>query len=230
MTLGARVLGVIRRPRATFEAVVAAPSWLGLMTGMAAAAALSGALLLQSEVGRVALVDQWERTALAFGQQIDDTRYERLQALSEYGVVYSAATALLTGPALILGVAGLLLVTVGTGFDLPSVRRMLAVVTHASLILTLRQVVAAPIAYVQETTSSVTSLGAWFSLFDEPSPIARLLGALDLFVAWWVVVLAIGISVLYRRSPRRLVAMFVGAYVGIAFAMALAMAFLEGTA
>ncbi len=230
MTLGARAFGVIRRPRATFEDVVATPSWLGLMVGMTVTSVLAGVLLFQSEVGRLALLDQWERTAVAFGQQVDDARYEELQALSHQGAVYSTATALLNGPVLILGVSGLLFAILGNTLHRASFRRMLAVVTHATVILTIRQLVAAPFAYVRETTSSATSLGVWFPALDEASPVARFLGALDLFVVWWVVSLAIGVGVLYRRSSRPLALSFVGAYMGIAVVMAIAMALLGGNA
>ena len=41
-------------------------------------------------------------------------------------------------------------------------------------------------------------------MLDEASPVARFLGVVDLFVVWWIVVLAIGMSVLYRRPTRSL--------------------------
>jgi hypothetical protein len=197
---------------------------------MVVVSAFAGGLLFQTEVGRLALVDQWERTAIAFGQPVDDARYEDLRALSERGVLYSAAASLLTGPVLIVGVASLLFVVLRSRVQPTSFRQMLAVVTHASVILTLRQVIAAPIAYARETTASPTALGVWFPMFDESSPMARFLGALDLFMIWWVVVLAIGVSVLYRRSARPLALTFVGAYVGIALVVAVATALLGGAA
>lgn len=229
MTLPARVVGVIRRPHATFEAVLIEPKWLGLMAGMVVASAVASALLFRSEVGRLALIDQWERTAIAFGQQVDDARYEELQSFSERAVSYSVATAILAGPGLIFGVSSLLFVVLRSRFPQASFRQMLAVVTHASVILTLRQVVAAPIAYARETTSSPTTLGVWFPMFDESSPVARFLGALDLFMVWWVVVLAIGVSLIYRRSARPLAITFLGAYVAGAFVMAVAMSLLGRT-
>jgi Yip1-like protein len=230
VTLGARVFGIIRRPRATFEAVAAAPKWLGLMATMVAASTLSGALLFQSEIGRLALVDQWERTAIAFGQQVDDDRYNELQTLSDQWPVYSAARALLNGPVLVLGVAGFLFVVARNGSHRASFRQILAVVTHASVILTIRQIVAAPVAYARETTSSATSLAVWFPAFGDASSISRFLGALDLFVVWWLVLLAIGASVLYRRSARPLALSFVGVYMGVAIVMAIAMVLLGGSA
>ena len=49
-------------------------------------------------------------------------------------------------------------------------------------------------------------------------------------VVWWIVVLAVGVSVLYQRSTRSLALAFTGAYVALALLAALAMAVSGGTA
>ena len=63
------------------------------------ATAATGALVSATEVGQLALVNQWERTALAFGQRVDDARYAELQAWSRRGSAVAAVTAVATGPA-----------------------------------------------------------------------------------------------------------------------------------
>jgi hypothetical protein len=73
------------------------------------------------------------------------------------------------------------------------------------------------------------SLGVWFPGLDETSAVARMLGLVDLFALWWVVVLAIGVSVLYGRRASRVAAGFVGVYVGLAVGLAAVMAVLGGT-
>jgi hypothetical protein len=65
-------------------------------------------------------------------------------------------------------------------------------------------------------------------MLDEASPVARFFGVVDLFVVWWVIVLAIGVSLLYARPLRRTALAFVGAYVGVAALLAIAMV-LRGT-
>src|SRR5687767_4246860 len=232
-------------PRATFTAVVAAPQWAGMLAALTAAAALAAALVFQTEVGRLALVDQWERTAIAFGQPLDDARFAGLVRLSERGGTYGVAMALVNGPLLACAVAiGVMAVfrvraqrpaprEVGglapSKVEGPSFRQVLAVVVHAGVILALRQIAAAPIIYARETTASATSIGVWFPTLDAGSPIARFLGVFDLFVIWWIAVLAIGVAVLYRRQARRLVAVFIALYVGIAAVLTTAMAVLGGT-
>ena len=65
---------------------------------------------------------------------------------------------------------------------------------------------------------------------EDAHPVARLLAMLDLFVLWWLVVLAVGVSVVYGAQARRTAVAFVGVYLAFALVMAAAMAVLGGTA
>ena len=184
--------------------------------------------VFETEVGQQALVDEWDRTAAAFGQEVDDTRYAELRALSAHGVAYGLGMALLSGPALALAVSGAIYAVFG-GLQ-ASFAQVWAVVVYASVPLALRQIVASVTTYVSETTTSATSIGTWWPTLNEASAAGRFLGQLDLFVIWWVVLLAIGVSVLYHRNPRRLALTFLGAYAGLALLLAVTMAALGGTA
>jgi hypothetical protein len=183
----------------------------------------AGALVSATETGQLALVDQWERTALAFGQDVDDRRYADLQAWSRLGPAVAAGNALLAGPGLAFVVS--LLVFVWLRRSKPvAYSQVLAVVVHAGVILAVGRLVAAPLVYARETTASATTVGAWFSSFDEASPIARFLGAIDLFTVWWAVVLGIGLAVLSGRRARTCAAWVVSLYVGVALIAAAVMA------
>ena len=57
-----------------------------------------------------------------------------------------------------------------------------------------------PLMYVRESMSGVTNLGVFLPMLDERSFLARFFGSIDLIRIWWVVVLATGLSVLYRRK------------------------------
>ena len=236
--LAARVFGVIRRPRSTFVAIVEVPSWAPVLAVTTVVTFLCGIAFLRTEVGQQALVDQWERTATAFGQPVDDQAYGRMEETAGDGTfdaLYAAATAVAGGPALVLVLSGLLSIFLkrgpgaGAPGSRPSFGQVLAVVSYAGVILALRQVVATPIDYFRESIASPTTLVQLFSMFDETSPAARFLGIVDLFVIWWIVVLAVGLSVLYQRSSRRLALAFAGAYIGLALLAALAMAVSGGT-
>ena len=77
--VGGRALGIITSPRATFEAVAKSPWWLGLLVTTFLVTAAAGALVLETDVGQLALLDQWERTASAFGRPLSDTEYAALE-------------------------------------------------------------------------------------------------------------------------------------------------------
>ena len=188
-------------------------------------------MVLETNVGQLALLDRWERMGAAVGQTVDDQQYVALVEASRHGVLYATVMALVTGPLLTVGLSALVLAV----FRPPTsgavtYRQVLAIVGHAGVILALRQVIGAPLTYTRETLSSPMTLGAVFPMLDESSPVARVLAAVDLFVIWWVIVLAIGVSVLYRKRARRVACAFVGAYVTLSITMGIITAIVGGTA
>jgi hypothetical protein len=234
-------VGVIRRPRTTLRGVAAAPRWAGLLLLLWLVTAAANAALLSTAVGKQALVDQWERTAIAFGAPVDDAQYAEFQRLSETGPLYAVVTALASGPLATFAVA-LLIFWAGRGVQRgaagvaggpapgPAMRQVLAVAAHAGVILALRQLVAAPLNYSRETLASPTSLSLFFTMVDEASPLARFFGALDLFVLWWVLVLAIGVAALYGIPVRRALYPLLGVYLAVALLLAASMAVMGGSA
>jgi len=229
VTLASRILGVIRRPRTTFQTLAVAPRWADVLLVTTVAAALAGAIVMRTGIGQQALVDQWERTALAFGRPVDDAAYAKLEAASTRAPLYAAAMAVVNGPAVALAVALLVFAVSGGNKGGATFRQVFSITAHAGILLTLRQLIAAPATYIRETTASATAIGVWFPGFDEASPVARFLGTLDLMVIWWAVVLGIGIAVLYRRQTRRVVATVVGTYAAAALLLAIVMVSIGGS-
>ena len=231
-SLAARAYGVIRRPRVTFSTIVQVPSWAPILAATTAVTFLCGVAFLRTDVGQQALVDQWERTSTAFGQSVDDEGYARMEQTARnagFDAAYSAVTALASGPALVFVLSGALFLLLKAR-QLEGARPSFAQVLTAGVILALRQVVATPIEYIRESIASPTTLVQLFSMLDEASPLARFLGIIDLFVVWWIIVLAVGLSVLYRRRTRTVLLALTGAYVALALLAALAMAVSGGTA
>ncbi len=228
--LAARVTGVIRAPRQTFADAAAHPTWAGVLLLTSLVTFACSALLLRTQTGRLALVDQLERTALAFGQTVDDAQYAQFERLSEHGAGYAALSAFLGGPVLTVTLAlAVMLVTRGIMKRQASLRQSLAIAAHAGVVLALRQVIAAPINYLSETLASPTTLIQVVPTFDEAHPLARFLGVIDVLVLWWVVLLAIGVASLDRRPARPLALAFSGVSVALALLLALAMAVSGGT-
>jgi hypothetical protein len=184
--------------------------------------------LLATDVGQVALVDQWERTALAFGQAVDDAKYAQMQELSRYGLAYAGVMSVIRVPVATTAVAAVLYgVFAGRGRQ-ARFGQVLAVAAHAGVILVLREVVAAPLNYLRESMASPMTLAQLFGALDEASAVARFFALIDVFMLWWLVVLAIGIAVLFRIRVSRAAAALIGAYIGIAVLLAGTMAVLGG--
>ena len=64
--------------------------------------------------------------------------------------------------------------------------------------------------------------------FGESTFPARLIGAVDVFVVWWVVLIAIGLGILYRTRTLSVARWLFGAYVGGAAVLAFTQAFRGG--
>lgn len=227
-TLLARLTGVIARPGRTFQVVIARPRWVALMATLTLVSFVPSAIVLATDVGQQALVDQWERTSVAFGWAVDDAEYATMQDVSRrYSIAYAAAAAVARGPVVACVIAAAVY-AIGTA-SRPRVRfsQVLAVVVHAGAILALRDVVAAPLNYVRESVASPVTALALTGIVDEASPVARLLSMIDLFIVWWVAVLAIGFAALYGRRARTVGLWLFGAYIGLAALLAVAMAVLS---
>jgi hypothetical protein len=228
--LGARIRGVLRHPRATFEALAAAPRSADVLAITCAAAWVAMTCVLETETGELALLDQLERTVSAFGEPIDEAQYAALQDMSGYGAAYALVTSLASVPLLAVGLSAAVFAWGQTRDLTPTYRQVLAVASHASVILALRQVIAAPLTYMRETMASPLTLNMILALSDEGSPLASFAAMIDVFVIWWIAVLAIGMSVLYRRSVARLATAFAGAYLLLAALVALMVAIAGGAA
>jgi hypothetical protein len=204
--------------------VIVSPRWLSLLATLTAVSAGAIGLFYATGVGRLALVDQWERAALAFGQPVNDAQYETLQRLSANGPAYAVALSLLGVAGAAIGVAALAYIALRSprhsdGVEPPSFRQLLAVGAHSAVILTLRNLIAAPVGYLRETTASMTSVGRLFPSLNETSPAARALGAIDLLVLWWLVVLSLGLAIALRRPARPLFVIGVGLYLAVVVAL-----------
>ena len=224
----ARLKGIVIRPRSTFAAVATRPRAAGMLALLTLVSFGATAAFLATDAGEVALVDQWERTALAFGQTVDDTRYAEMQRLSGYGVPYAAASAIARGPVFAVAMAAALYGVSSARGRRATFAQTLAVVSHAGVILALRDVVAAPLNYVRESLASPVTFVSFAGMLDEGSALARLLALIDVFVLWWIIVLAVGVAVLYRTRARVMAVTLFGLYLGVALLLAGTMAVLGG--
>jgi hypothetical protein len=213
MSLPARLAGVITSPRETFAAIVAHPNWLGALVVILLISAACAVGLQMTEVGKQALLDAQVRQMEAFGREVDDRTYAAMERGLRLAPVFTAVGILVGAPIITAGLAGILFAVFSAGLGGEGTyRQAFAVTIHAGAVSTLGQIFSTPLMYIRESMSSPTNLSVFLPMLDENGMLARTLGAVDFFIAWWVVVLAIGFGVLYRRPAAPIAATLLAIY------------------
>ncbi len=222
MSLLSRVVGVFFSPRATYAAVAAHPRALGALVVVTAIAVVVNVAFASTEVGREALLDVSVRWMESWGMTISDEMYRTMETGIASGAVRNAVISqTLFYPIVSAVVAGLLLgVFTAIMGGQATFRHAFAVVAHSALIISLSQVFVTPLNYARGTISAAANLGVFLPFLDETSFLARLLGSIDLFLVWWLVNLAIGLGVLYKRRTQPVAIGLLALYVGIAVVVA----------
>src|SRR5689334_403322 len=208
-----RVTGVLVHPRATMAEVVRHPVFLTTWVVVLLAVVVCGGLLLSTQVGQQALVDERVRVTEALGGHVDDAEYARLEAAPPVSIyLTSGGRLLLTPPVTLLVALGLLVLARLDGVRLTYVTA-LAIVVHATVVLALQQIVATPLHYVAESLTSPTNLAGLLRMFDEGTLPARLFGAIDVFGLWWMWLLSLGLAAAAGKPARRYLWRLLAVYV-----------------
>jgi hypothetical protein len=199
-SLPARLAGVIFSPRATYADVAARPRIVGMLAVVLAIIVSATFAFLATEVGQQASVDNQVRQLESFGRTVTDVQYAQMERMAPLARYFAAGFQFLFTPILALIVAGLAfaIFNAALGGD-ASFKQVYAIVVHSGVILVIQALFGLPLAYARESLSGTTNLGVFFPFLDEASFAARALGAVDLVLVWWLVSLAIGLGVLYRR-------------------------------
>lgn len=211
-----RVMGVLMRPRSTMDEVLRRPAFVVTWVVVLLAVIVCGGVLLSTQVGQQALVDERVRVTEALGGRVDDDQYARLQANPPVGVyLTSGGRLLLTPPITILVAVGLLALARVDRVQLPF-KTALAIAVTATVVLALQQIIATPLHYVAESLTSPTNVAGLLRVFDEGSWPARLFGTIDVFGLWWMWLLSVGMAAAAGTSARRYLWRLLAVYVGVA--------------
>ena len=195
-----RFVGIFWSPRSTFEGVAAHPRWVGMFLLIVGVSVVCGSVLLSTDVGQRALMDQQVRAMEEFGITVTDEQYAQVERLSRSVAVFQPAATVVSLSVLSLVVAGSCSSS-PTGFW----RRR-----HVSAGLCRRR-------SRGRGVGASTTLRNPFELrpgrAGEPGDVGRvradarpchvsrrLLNAVDLFFVWWVMLLSIGIAVICGRK------------------------------
>ena len=197
----ARAVGVIFAPKTTYAAIAARPRVLGALLLILAISCAGTIALLSTEVGQQAALEQQIQQRRAFGAppmtEAQSAQIERLLPYFGYiGAAYVAVALVFFSFAL----SGLMFAIFNAllGGD-ATFKQVLATVVHSGFVFSLSSFFTLPLNYIRESLTSTTNLGVFVPFLEETSFAARLLGALDLVVMWWMLNLAIGLGVLYKR-------------------------------
>jgi hypothetical protein len=219
-----RVVGMVFSPRATFESVAAWPKWVDVLVLNILIATLAWAAFLYSPVGAQAFTDQMitqaERSAAASGGDVKAAaenmtrmfpmiRAFTLCAIPIIGPIFGVVIA-----AILYGVFGAIM---GGG---GSFKQVFAMSTHAGIVSLIGQMVVLALNYARGTMTSATTLGVFVPMLPEDSFVFKLLSAIDLVWLWYLVILAMGLAVLYRRKTSNIAISFLSLYFVVAVLIA----------
>jgi hypothetical protein len=225
-----RAIGIIFSPRATYAAIAARPRVLGALCVILCIMAAGLTTFLSTEVGREALLDQQIRQREAFGRPMTAEQTAQMERILPYIGYFAAAGQVVSVVLIVFVVAGLMFAVFNAllGGD-ATFKQVLSVTVHSGFVIALQQFFVLPLDYVRESLTSPTSLSVFMPFLEETSFAARFLGALDLSLMWWMVNLAIGLGVLYKRRTGPIATSMFVTYLVIALAVAAIRSALTGS-
>lgn len=220
--LFARFVGIITAPKATFQSVVATPKWFGMLALTTVIIAFFSALPLTTEAGRQSAIDQQVETMKSFGMEVNEQMYSQLERRSQMMPYTTGGSVLFVSPIIAVIIAGILFAIFNAALGgEASFKQVFAVLVHAGAVSALSTVFSGIINYFRGGIGSAANLGALLPMLPERSFAANLLGTVDVFLIWYVVVLAIGLGVLYRRRTQPIAIALLGVYAVIAVIIAI---------
>ena len=205
-SFAARFVGVLTSPRATFAHVAARPRWFGMIAALVIVGIVTATALMATDVGRLAALDAARSQFKTFGVTLPpeaEAKMERdLMEMPWWRMGLSASLGqIVMGALLPLIIAGVLLLVfnVMLGGE-ATFKQIFATVVHANPVLLVGALFTMPLMYFRGSMTGVTNLGVFLPMLDEASFLAKVLGSIDLVRVWWVLILAIGLGVLYKRK------------------------------
>ena len=217
--LVARFIGIITAPRATYESVVAHPKWFGMLATVAVGLALLIGGFLLTKVGQEAWLDAAMNSP--FSGQVSDQQVQGMEKMAPFIGYITVAYMLVVMPIFMVIISGILYAIFNAAMGgNATFKQVFTVVVHAGPIGVLSQLFTVPLNYFRGTMTSATTLAVLLPMLDDKSFLAKLLGMIDLFLIWQVIVLSMGLAVLYRRRTQPIATALLVVYAIIAVIVA----------
>jgi hypothetical protein len=219
-SLAARFFGVITAPRATFESVVAHPKWLGMFLVVLVATLLLVGGFMMTKTGQDAWLEAATNSPLR--GPVSPQQYQAMEKMAPYAGYITAASMLVGLPLYLLVASGILFAIFNAGMGgNATFKQVFTVLVHTGVIGVVSQLFTVPLNFARGTMTSAANLGVLAQgMLGDESFAARLLGMVDIFIIWQVIVLAIGLAVLYRRRTQPIATSFFVLYAVIAVVVA----------
>jgi hypothetical protein len=220
--LGARIIGVITAPAATFADIVRVPRPAAVLFVVAAVIAIASVAPQFTETGRQAALDMQVKGMQRFGVEVTPELYARMEE-SSHSVprrLGSAAGAFIMLPIMALLFAAIYWVVFNTILGgLATYKQVLAIVTHSQVVGALGVLLGLPVQIMSGKISMTGpfNLGALAPMLEEGSKLATFLGSISVFSLWGFIVTGIGLGVLYKRSGRNIAIGIIVVYLLIMF-------------
>ena len=230
MSLAARFIGVITSPKATYRSIVAHPKWLGVLALTTVIVALFTSLPMTTPEGQQAWLDQQVRQREAWGGQVDDAQYEGMRKTAAFTPYITAGFIIVVSPIFAVIISGILFAVFNAAMGgEASFKQVFTVVASAGAVSALSAVFSGTINYFRGAVGSAANVAVLLPMVDENSFAGRLLGMIDIFFVWWLVVLAIGLGVLYRRRTQPIATGLFVVYGVVALCVAVVMSSFGGS-
>jgi hypothetical protein len=223
--LFARLIGVLFSPKETFAAIVARPRWLAVMIVTLVMSSAAYYVILSSQDMQDAIVDQQVRAMESRGNVVSDQQIANIERFIGYLPVGYAVGIFVLGPLFGAAIAGIVtgIFTTLMGGN-GTFKQVFAVMNHAGFIPAISALFIAGMLAVGAKPIGArppgANLGVFLQMLEETSFLAVLLRSIDMFLLWWMVVLAIGLGVLYKRRTGPIATTFIGLYIVIALLIA----------
>jgi Yip1-like protein len=223
--LMARLVGVLLSPRETFAAVAAQPRWLGVMLVTIVMSSAGYYMILSSQDMQDAIVDQQVTAMEARGTNVSDEQVANIERFIGFLPRIYAVGVFILGPLLGAAMAGIMTgifstLMGGNG----TFKQVFAVMNHAGFIPAISALFISGMLAVGAKPVGVrppgANLGVFVPMLEETSFLAVMFRSIDMFLLWWMVVLAIGLGVLYKRRTGPIATTFIGLYVVVALLIA----------
>ncbi len=216
-----RFFGVITAPRETFQAVAASPKVIGMLLIVALGTAVFLALPMTTEAGKQASLEQQVKQRQSFGIQTTDEQYAQMEKMQGVMPYVTGGSVFIFTPIIALVFSGILFAIFNAAMGgEASFKQVLAVYVHSGVIGVLSAMLSGVVDYFTGRVGSVANLGALLPMLPEKSFAANLLGTVDIFIIWSLIVLAIGLGVLYKRRTQPIAITLMSIYGVIALVIA----------